>query len=120
MATITTLQDVATFCGNGADTDEVRAAWLAAEQYVADRCRWVPVPQVTDDGLPKVDDEGEPVLGAPASLVQAVKLQAARYLARRRSPDGLVGMGTELGPSRIPITDRDVQDAMGSYRMVVV
>lgn len=120
MALITTLQAVSTFCGTGADTDEVRDSWLAAEQYVADRCRWAPVPQVDDEGQPVVDDEGEPVLGAPASLVQAVKLQAARYLARRRSPDGLVNIGSDFGPSRIPITDRDVQDAMSSYRMVVV
>ena len=43
---------------------------------------------------------------APADLVLAVCLMTARFLARRNSPDGFVGMG-EFGPARVSRIDQD-------------
>lgn len=80
------------------------AAWAAAERYVSER--------VT---LP----EGMPEGGGPADLVQAVNLLTARYLARRNSPDGMVGMG-ELGPARVTIADRDVERLIDPWRSIAV
>ncbi|WP_293787850.1 hypothetical protein [uncultured Aeromicrobium sp.] len=115
---ITTLAEVVAFVGAGYSDDDVRGAWHAAEQYVADRCRWTPVPQYDDEGRQKKNDDGTPADQAPASLVEAVKLQTARYLARKKSPDGMVGMN-DFGPVRMPVTDRDVERALAPYRVVV-
>lgn len=82
-----------------ADPGRRTSAWKAAEQYVADRCRW-------GDGT------------APDALVEAVLLLTGRFLARHNSPDGLVG-GGELGPARIPALDRDAERLMQPYRRVV-
>ncbi len=81
--------------------DVFDAAWNAAERYVAER---VTVP----GGTP-----------APADLVQAINLLTARYLARRNSPDGMVGMG-ELGPARVTIADRDVERLIDPWRNIPV
>ena len=86
---------------------EARSAYDAAEAYVGKRCRWaVPV------------DGETAATAAPADLVQAVKLQTARMLQRRQSPDGLIGMG-DLGVARVPVADRDVDALMRPYRRVV-
>ncbi len=96
---IAKLDDVASYIGPGYERAEVDTAWKAAEQYVADRCRWS-------------SEE------APASLVEAVKLLTARYLARRKSPDGLIGMGEFT--ARVPVIDGDVRALIGPYRRVVL
>lgn len=79
---------------------EVDVAHNAAESYVAERCR-IPVGPVV-----------------PGDLVQAVRLLTARYLARRNSPDGTLGM-SEFGVGRIATVDRDVEALIGPYRRVV-
>lgn len=62
-----------------------------------------------------VPAEGE----APeADLVMAVQLLVARYLARRNSPDGTLGM-SEFGVGRIATVDRDVEQLLAPYRKVV-
>lgn len=85
---------------------EIVVAHQAAEAYIADRCV---IPEL-------VTDENGPV--PPAALVQAVRLLTARYLARRNSPDGTLGM-SEFGVGRIATIDRDVQQLIAPYRRVV-
>lgn len=80
--------------------DQVLSAWAAAEAYVADRCEW---------------PEDHP----PAVLGQAVELLTRRYLARRNSPDGLVGSG-EYGPVRVTTVDRDVERLIFPWRRMVL
>ncbi|WP_041707505.1 hypothetical protein [Acidipropionibacterium acidipropionici] len=78
-------------------------AWRSADAWVAARVRFRPA---------------RPGWGTPEDLVQAVRLLTARYLARRNSPDGFLGMG-EFGPARVPINDRDVNSLIAPYRRVV-
>lgn len=93
---IAELEDVQAWVGGHPDSDQVRTAWEAAEAYVAERTHV---------------DEGP----SPAALVQAVYLLTARYLARRNSPEGFVGLG-DLGPARVPINDRDVERLIDPWR----
>ena len=72
----------------------------AAEAYIRRMCR---VPDQAADR---------------AGLVMAVHLLVARYLARRNSPDGTLGM-SEFGVGRISTVDRDVEQLLGPYRKVV-
>lgn len=92
---ITTLEAVVTWVGTKNNETLVKTAWEAAEAYIGERTEY----------------EGDP----PAGLVQAVNLLTARYLARRNSPDGVVGMG-DLGPARVPLIDRDVERLMDPWR----
>jgi hypothetical protein len=55
----------------------------------------------------------------PDDLVLAVCLQTQRLLARRNSPDGLVGMG-DLGMARVPVSDSDIASLIAPWRFVVV
>lgn len=73
--------------------------YAAAEGAVASGCRW-------------------PAVDAPAALVEAVILRTARYLARRDSPAGVVGVG-EYGPVRISSIDRDIEELEAPWRRVV-
>lgn len=106
MATITT-HDQAIAWFPKAPTGDVERAWRAAEGFIADRCRW---PALASDGTP---------LDPPGALVEAVHLLIARLLARRNSPDGVVGVGDEFGPVRITHVDRDVMALIAPYRPVV-
>lgn len=105
---ITNPDHVVTWTGyNGTADDQVFLdAWNAAEQYVANRCTW-----------PTVDVTGQPV-APPGDLVQAVNLLTARYLDRRNSPNGVVGLG-DLGAVTLPSADVDVKALLGPYRRVV-
>jgi hypothetical protein len=107
---ITSFPEVHAYLGGPDKVDAVlaRTAYEAAEAYVGKRCRWA----VSEPAV------GETWPPAPDDLVQAVKLQTARMLQRRQSPDGLVGMG-DLGIARVPISDRDVDALMRPYRPVV-
>lgn len=75
-------------------------AWLAAESYVGERT-------APPDGY------------VPDDLVMAVNLLTARYLARRNSPDGMVGLG-DLGPARVPYSDTDVERLLNPWRVFPV
>jgi hypothetical protein len=92
----------------GIPADAKTRAYQAAEAYVAGRCSW-----------PAVAADGTTVLAAPASLVLAVQLLTARYLERRNSPSGVVGMG-DLGVVRVSGSDRDVDALMAPYRRLVL
>lgn len=105
--TITELEAIKSSVGPGHNATDVEAAWKAAEAYVGKRVRW---------GEPDPEGNWPP---APDDLVQAVTLLTRRYLARKSSPDGFVGMG-EFGPARVPTSDRDVQLLIGPYRQAVV
>lgn len=51
-------------------------------------------------------------LPAPdADLVLGTLRLAGRWHTRRRSPDGLVGVG-ELGSTRVPLVDPDIQQLL--------
>lgn len=78
-----------------APTEELGVAHAAAESFVSSRARW---PRVASDGT---------LLDPPGAIVEAIKLMTARYLQRRNSPDGLVGMG-DMGAVRVTSVDRDV------------
>lgn len=95
---VTTYQHVRDVLGVK-DSPEAQAAYAAAEAAVAARCRW----------------SGDQ---APADLAQAIVLRTARLLARRNSPDGIVGVG-EFGPVRIASVDRDINELEAPYRRVV-
>lgn len=107
---VTTLAEIQQRLGrtpNEPDTrPEVKDAYEAAEAFVAARCRWA---APSDSGT---------VAAPPADLVKAVELLTRRYISRNSSPDGLVQMG-DLGPGRIPASDRDVDALMRPYRRVV-
>lgn len=90
----------------GVSDEDLTEALGAACDYVAGRARWG---AVASDGSP---------MQPPAAIVQAVKLLVARYLARRNSADGIVGM-SELGPMRITSVDRDVEALIQPFRPAV-
>lgn len=106
MAAVTTLEDVLHTLGIKTSA-HVERAYLAAESVVAQSCVW-----------PQTDETTGGPLAAPDALVQAVVLRTARYLARRNSPDGIVGVG-EFGPVRVTGTDRDIEELEKPYRRVV-
>jgi hypothetical protein len=102
---ITTVGDVKAWLGPGHDPAIVQEAYDAAESWVGARVSWY--------------DPDDPTADAPESLAQAVCLQTQRLLARRNSPDGLVGMG-DLGFARVPVTDADVQSLIAPWRVMVL
>ncbi|MDO5534372.1 MAG: hypothetical protein Q4F65_06955 [Propionibacteriaceae bacterium] len=104
-ATVTSLETVLAALGVST-SPHVEAAYAAAEDAVASLCVW-----------PQVDEGGEPI-AAPGALVQAVALRTNRLLARRNSPDGIVGVG-EFGPVRVSAVDRDIEELEKPYRRVV-
>ncbi|MGC4106051.1 MAG: hypothetical protein QM753_06810 [Thermomicrobiales bacterium] len=92
------------------------SAWKAAERWVANRCRWKTEPvEIIVEGSPVTVQQPVDV----EALQQAIVLLTGRYLARRNSPDGLVGMG-ELGVMRVSAIDRDVTSLIAPHRIVVV
>ena len=85
----------------GENESDLTLARDAAERYVGNVCR---IPADLEQ--------------VPADLVQAVRLLVARWLARRNSPDGTLGM-SEFGVGRISTVDRDVLQLIAPYRRVV-
>lgn len=106
MADVTNLDHVLIVLGVG-DSEHARQAYRSAEAGQARVCRWTATDPDTDETLPPPED-----------LVEAVVLRTARYLARRESPTGVIGVG-EFGPVRIAAVDRDIEDLEGPYRVVV-
>src|SRR5580765_2263351 len=107
---VTTDTLVAAWLGTGftASDERLKSAHKAAEAFIRARCTWAPDPAEGDDWPPAPDD-----------LVQAVGFLTARFLARRNSPDGLVGMG-DLGVGRVTVSDRDVDRLIAPWRRVVL
>lgn len=86
------------------------AEWAAAEAWIRARTNW---PQVA------IADDGSVVeLDPPDDLVEAVRILTSRYLARRHSPVGVVGMD-DMGAVRLPGSDRDVDSLIAPWRAVV-
>ena len=103
---ITTIEDAQAWFP-GVDPGELRDAWAAAEEWVSARVRW---PGMTST----------PPATPPKALVQAVRLQTARLLQRRNSPEGVVGMDADgLGAVRLPREDVDVISLIGPWRPVI-
>lgn len=105
MAPVTTSAHVASALGV-ASTVHFEQDYRSAEAAIAKSCRW---PESDVDGM---------ALNPPEELILAVILRTARYLARRESPSGVIGVG-EFGPVRISSIDRDIEDLEGPYRRVV-
>lgn len=102
MADVTTWEHVRAVLGLE-DTEHGKQAWKAAEGAVRRRCVW--------------HQADATVIEAPEELVQAVILRTARYLARRDTPTGVVGVG-DFGPVRITSVDRDIEELESPYRVV--
>lgn len=103
------------------DALALRDAHAAAEAFVSDRLEGAPWsyrydPAVLDAwGRPSLVFDPEAV--PPAGLVMAVNLETHRLLARRNTPEGVVGMGEYAG--RIPATDADVAALLRPWRPIV-
>ena len=105
---ITDSDQVRRWLGNPPIPDDLLDdAWLGAEAYVGNRTEY-----------PTVDDNGDP-LAAPDDLVTAVDLLTARYLQRRNSPDGMLGLG-ELGAIQVAFSDVDVEKLLNPWRIIAV
>lgn len=89
---------------------DVTTEWAAAEEYITRRTRWTRY-RVLSDGTTQE-------LPAPPALVEAVRILTHRYLERRNSPVGIVGMD-EVGAVRLPSVDRDVEALIAPWRQVV-
>lgn len=109
---LTTAELVASVLKTDATSPAFLTAYAAAERWHAQRCTWQVAEQDVDGELVWVPVDVE-------DLVQSVILLTGRYLARKNSPDGLVGMG-EMGVMRISQIDRDVQSLTGPYRRIVL
>lgn len=114
---LTTAEVVASVLKTDATTAAFLKAYKAAERWVAKRCTWQTVDVEQDDGNGGTVTVQQPV--DVEDLVQAIILLTGRYMARRNSPDGLVGMG-ELGVMRISAIDRDVRDLVAKNRRIVL
>lgn len=55
----------------------------------------------------------------PGDLRESFFLRVQRYLARRNSPDGLVGF-SDFGPVRVSSFDADIERLEGPHRKVVL
>lgn len=73
---------------------------MAAQANMARRLAF----PVTTDGAAVVDDD----------LFLGCLLRTARYLARRNSPDGLVGFA-DFGPARVARVDADIETLERPY-----
>jgi len=75
------------------------------------------------EGLAAAEHQQTLLLNMPAGwtadLHLACMLRCARYLARRNSPEGLVGFA-DFGPARITAVDRDVTALEAPYVKVLV
>lgn len=94
--------------GGSLTEEQLATAYNAAEAFVGKRVRWWTADEIDQE-------EGYPP--APDDLVLAVCLQTMRLLARRNSPEGVIGV-QDLGAAYVPGTDRDVERLMAPYRPV--
>jgi hypothetical protein len=68
---------------------------------------------------PGFNYQADPLSDAPAptpDLALGTLRLAGRWYTRRRSPDGLVTMGGDLGSARIPSFDPDIERLLGIGR----
>jgi len=62
---------------------------------------------------------GEPLAPVPSSVFQAGLLLANRLMARRNSPDGIVGV-SDMGTARVLSYDADIQTLVAPWTESVV
>ena len=122
---------------------EVRALSVAGEPTLAEVKEWLKVDDTFDDitlsaGLQAAlvhqrmglafpiqmvvcppDTEPTPQAYYTEDLRLAVYLRTARWLARRNSPEGLLGFA-EFGPAQVPVSDADIRDLESPYVIQVV
>lgn len=63
--------------------------------------------------------DADPLSSLPSpheDLILGTVRLAGRWHTRRRSPDGLVNMGSELGSTRVPSFDPDIERLLGVGR----
>jgi hypothetical protein len=89
---------------NDVDDEAIRVGCAAASEAMRTTLR-----------LPTDPDTGDELLSDDLAL--AARLRVLRYLSRRNSPDGLVGMGEVI--ARVPRVDVDIADLEGPYRIEV-
>jgi hypothetical protein len=65
------------------------------------------------------ETEPTPQAYYPEDLRLAIYLRTARWLARRNSPEGLLGFA-DFGPAQVPVSDADIRDLESPYRIVTV
>lgn len=67
-------------------------------------------------------DPFSPLPSPTEDLILGTVRLAGRWHTRRRSPDGLVSMGSELGSTRVPSIDPDIDRLLGigRYRSPVI
>lgn len=97
--------------GRGESDANVAVAWAAAEAYTWQKIR--PWYEPDPEGAPP-----DPVPPAPGDLVQAVLLLTSRLIARRKSPDGMVGFDDFA--ARLASSDPDYRRLIGSWRKAVL
>lgn len=107
LRTVATAPQLAAWFPNEGD---LAVEWAAAEAWVRARTRWPQVEVLSDGSVVELDP--------PADLVEAVRILTSRYLARRNSPVGVVGMD-DMGAVRLPGSDRDVDSLIAPWRLVV-
>lgn len=107
MANFPSLDDVKAWMKLADDVDDaaLTAGMKAAESHMLSQL-----------DLP-TDDFGDEVLND--DLAQAFLLRVQRYLARRNSPDGLVGFA-EFGAARVLSLDPDIERLEGPYKKIVL
>lgn len=119
---VTTAEAVAVWLkATKVEPSALRDAHAAAEAYVSDRLEGAPWSYRYDENVPDAYGRPslvfDPAVPAPANLVMAVYLETHRLLARRNTPEGVVGMGEFAG--RIPATDADVAALLRPWRPIV-
>jgi len=100
-------QDAKASVGRGSSDAEFSVAWAAAEAYTWQKIRpWY-----------EPDPEGEPpdpIPPAPADLVQAVLLLISRLIARKKSPEGVLGFDDIA--VRVGSSDPDYRRLIGAHK----
>jgi hypothetical protein len=108
-----TLADLKSFLGLEVDDTADDAALAEALNAALDaQCQVVAYPR---DGF------GDPVF--THDLMLAINLRAQRYVARRNSPEGIVGLtgaGGDFVGARVPGFDADVSALEGPFRKIPV
>jgi len=93
-------------------TDDVAIAQAVAASMEALEIR-APV------AFPVDPETGDPLAPVPSSLEQAGLLLTNRLMARRNSPDGIVGV-SDMGTARVLSYDADIQTLISPWTEMIV
>jgi len=67
----------------------------------------------------QVDDTGTPLIPVPSALIEAGNLLTNRLVARRNSPDGIVGV-SDMGTARVQSYDADITALVSPWTEMTV